>query len=240
MLEYVHGMPVVKVFNLNAVSFKKLKDSVSAYRDIVVVRAKGVSPYRALISTFILGGGLFILPLGIYLLESGSIDVSKIILFLLLGTGCFGGLLKVIMITMNLELIKAGIKRINGILAAEPLSEPAVPQIPGKFDIELKNVCFQYHEGNTQVLKDINMALPEGSFTALVGPSGAGKTTIVNLIARMWETTGGSIKIGGIPLYEMGTKGVTETIGTVFQDVQMLTDTVRANICMGKRKGDTG
>lgn len=233
MLEYVHGMPVVKVFNLNAVSFKKLKDSVSGYRDIVVERARGVSPYRALISTFILGGGLFILPLGIFLMENGGMDASKIILFLLLGTGCFGGLLKVIMITMNLELIKAGIKRINGILAAEPLSEPSVPQIPDKFDIELKNVFFQYHEGDTQVLKDINMALPEGSFTALVGPSGAGKTTIVNLMARMWETTGGSIRIGGVTLDEMGTKGVTETIGTVFQDVQMLTNTVRANICMG-------
>lgn len=233
MLEYVNGMPVVKVFNLNADSFKKLKESVSAYRDIVVERSKGVSPYRALISTFILGGGLFILPLGIYLLGNGSIDVPKIILFLLLGTGCFGGLLKIIMITMNLELITAGVKRIDKILSTEPLSEPRVPKIPNTFDIELQDVCFQYNKEDPGILKNINMTLPEGSFTALVGPSGAGKTTIVNLIARMWETTGGSIKIGGVPLNEMGTAGVTETIGTVFQDVQMLTDTVRANICMG-------
>ncbi len=234
MLEYVHGMPVVKVFNLNADSFKRLKDSVSLYRDIVVVWSKGASPYRALISTFILGGGLFILPLGIYLMETGSIDASKIILFLLLGTGCFGGLLKAIMITTRMELITSGIKRINEIMAAEPLYEPPLPQIPGKFDIELKNVCFQYHEGNAQVLKDINITLPEKSFTALVGPSGAGKTTIVNLIARMWEVTGGSISIGGLSVKEMGTKGIAESVGTVFQDVQMLTDTVRANICMGK------
>ena len=234
MLEYVHGMPVVKVFNLNAHSFRKLKDSVSAYRDIVVARAKGVSPYRALISTFILGGGLFILPLGIYLLEAGRIDASRIILFLLLGTGCFGGLLKAITITMNLELVKAGIRRINDIIATEPLSEPPVPKVPERYDIALKNVCFQYHHGDTAALRDVNMLLPEGSFTAFVGPSGAGKTTIINLIARMWEATSGSIHIGGVPLYKMGTKGVTEAVGTVFQNVQMLTDTVRANICMGK------
>ena len=236
MLEYVHGMPVVKAFNLNADSFKRLKESVCTYRDIVVVWSKGVSPYRALVSTFILGGELFILPMGIYLMENGSIDVSKIILFLLFGTGCFGGLLKAIMITTRMELIISGIKRINEIMLTEPLYEPSVPKIPEKFDIELKNVSFQYQKGDQDILKDISITLPEGSFTALVGPSGAGKTTIVNLIARMWETTDGSIKIGGIPLNEMGTKGVSETVGTVFQDVQMLTDTVRANICMGNEK----
>ena len=233
MLEYVHGMPVVKVFNLNADSFKRLKNSILVYREIVVVWSKGVSPYRALISTFILGGGLFILPLGIYLMENGNIDASKIILFLLLGTGCLGGLLKAIMITTRMELITSGIKRINEIMVAEPLYEPTVSRIPDKFYIDIKDVCFQYNKSSPKTLKDINMNLPEGSFTALVGPSGAGKTTIVNLIARMWEVTGGSISIGGISVKEMGTKGVTKTVGTVFQDVQMLTDTVRANICMG-------
>jgi ATP-binding cassette subfamily B protein len=76
------------------------------------------------------------------------------------------------------------------------------------------------------------MRLPEGSFNAFVGPSGSGKTTLVNLIARMWDVTDGSISIGGIPLKEIGSSAISDIVGTVFQDVQMLTDTVEANIRM--------
>jgi ATP-binding cassette subfamily B protein IrtA len=234
MHEFVQGMPVVKAFNLTVDSFQKLKDSVLAYGELVVTWSKGVSPYRALIAAVVLGGGLFILPLGIYLLESGKVDVSTIILFLLLGTGCFTELLKVIIVVTRMELIIAGIKRIQEILSAQPLAEPEIPKIPERFGIEFQKVSFRYTEQGPNILNDITINLPEGSFTALVGPSGAGKTTLINLIARMWEVADGSITIGGVPLWKMGTKGIAAIVGTVFQDVQMLTDTVKANIRMGR------
>jgi ATP-binding cassette subfamily B protein IrtA len=234
MHEFVQGMPVVKAFNLTVDSFHKLKDSVLAYRELVITWSKGVSPYRALIAAVVLGGGLFILPLGIYLLESGKAGVSTIILFLLLGTGCFTGLLKLIMVVTRMELIIAGIKRIQEILSAASLVEPEIPKIPERFGIDLQKVGFRYSEQGPDIFNNITINLPEGSFTALVGPSGAGKTTLINLIARMWEVTDGSIAIGGVPLQEMGTKGISEIVGTVFQDVQMLTDTVKANIRMGQ------
>ncbi|MCT4562712.1 MAG: ABC transporter ATP-binding protein/permease [Maledivibacter sp.] len=233
MIQFVQGMPVVKVFNLTVDSFKKLKESILSYCEIVTVWSKGVSPYRAVLTTVVLGGGIFILPLGIYLLQAGKVDVATIILFLLLGTGCCKGLINAIMITSRMELIIAGIKRINDVFSVQPLFEPVMPKLPQKYDIELKNVGFRYSENGPAILKDINMTLPEGSFTALVGPSGAGKTTLINIIARMWEVTEGDICIGGVSVKDMGTKGNTEIVGTVFQDVQMLTDTVRANICMG-------
>lgn len=233
MIQFVLGMPVVKVFNLTVDSFKKLKECILAYREIVIVWSKGVSPYRAILTTIVLGGGIFILPLGIYMLQVGETDIPTIILFMLLGTGCCRGLINAIMITSRMELINAGIKRINDVFSAQPLFEPKVPKIPEKYDIELKNVGFHYNDKEPDILKDINMVLPEGSFTALVGPSGAGKTTLINIIARMWEVTQGDISIGGVSVKDMGTKGITQVVGTVFQDVQMLTDTVRANICMG-------
>lgn len=236
MIQFVQGMPVVKVFNLTVNSFKKLKESILAYREIVIVWSKGVSPYRAILTTIVLGGGMFILPLAIYLLEAGQTNVSTIILFMLLGTGCCKGLVQLIMIISRMELINAGIKRINGVFSVQPLYEPPVPKIPQRYDIELRHVGFRYNDTGPEILKDINMRLPEGSFSALVGPSGAGKTTLINIIARMWEVTEGNISIGGVSIKEMGTKGNTEIVGTVFQDVQMLTDTVRANICMGNNR----
>ncbi len=236
MIQFVQGMPVVKVFNMTVDSFKKLKQAVLTYLDIVILWSKGVSPYRAIMKTIVLGGGIFILPLGIYYLETGSLDVSTFILFMLLGTGCCKGLVNLMYMISRMEMITAGIKRINDVLTTEPLYEPETPVIPKDYTIELKNVGFRYNEDDPSVLNDINVTLPQDTFTALVGPSGAGKTTLINLIARMWEVTEGDICIGGATLKEMGTKGVTETVGTVFQDVQMLTNTVSANIRMGDTK----
>jgi ATP-binding cassette subfamily B protein len=91
--------------------------------------------------------------------------------------------------------ITASIKRIHNVLSVTPLYEPFIPTIPNTFGIEMAHIDFRYEEDGPDVLENINLSLPEGSFTALVGPSGSGKTTIVNLIARMWEVTDGVITI---------------------------------------------
>ncbi|WP_406657009.1 ABC transporter ATP-binding protein [Methanolobus sp. ZRKC2] len=231
-VEYVQGMPAVKVFNQTLDSFKRLKKSVIDYRKFVLRISKTSSPYWAGFSAIVIGGGIFVIPAGIYLLQTGQIDVATMILFLLLGLGCFCEFVPFITIVSHSEYIFEGTKRIESILAEESLPEPDLPLLPTTHDIRLDNVSFQYHE--TDVLSNINASIPEGSFTAIVGPSGAGKTTLVNLMARMWDVSCGEIRIGGVGLQEMGTYGVNKTVGTVFQEVQMLTDTVRENIRMGK------
>ncbi|MCW4022326.1 MAG: ABC transporter ATP-binding protein [archaeon] len=239
MFEFVRGMAVIKIFNITADTFQKLKNSIMDYKEIVTLWQKGVAPYRALIASVVLSGGLFILPVSLHFLQNGSIEPIAILFFMLLGTGCFAGLLKVLMVWTRMEFIKVGIKRINTILTIEQLSEPDVPLVPENYDIKLKDVVFQYEKHGPTVLSDINMTMPHGSFTAFVGPSGAGKTTLVNLIARMWDVKQGSIAIGGKTLQEIGTKGVSKIVGTVFQDVYILTDTVANNISMGKKVSRT-
>ncbi|MCG8508955.1 MAG: ABC transporter ATP-binding protein/permease, partial [Rhodospirillales bacterium] len=233
MVEYVQGMPVVKTFRLGADSYKKLSDTVLSYREIVLNWTAGISPYRAVVTTIVMGGGMFILPLAVWLLQKGEVDAATVILFLLLGTGCFQGMLKAIMITTRMEMITAGVRRIQGILMARPLREPAVPVRPERFDVTFSGVGFRYADDGPPVLQNIDLKLPAGSFTALVGPSGAGKTTVVNLLSRMWDPTEGAIEIGGIPLPKMGSHALADTVGTVFQEVQLLTDSVDANIRMG-------
>jgi len=236
ILEFVKGMPIIKIFNITADSFKKLRNSILNYQKTVVDFQKGATPYRALIGAIVLGGGIFILPLAFYLLQKNMVDSLTVIFFLLLGTGCFFSMLKVMVVWTRMELIVAGMQRIENIFQANPLSEPKNICLPQKNNISIKNVSFKYNEKDDNVLKDINMEIKENAFIAFVGASGAGKTTLINLIARMWDVTKGEIAIGKVSLDKIGSKGVTQKIGTVFQEVQILTDTVENNIRMGNQK----
>ncbi len=231
-VEYVQGMPAVKVFNLTLDSFRRLKHSVLDYRTFVLKISKSSTPYWASFSAIVVGGGIFVIPAGLYLLQAGEIDVPTMILFLLLGTGCMCEFIPFIMTVSHSEYIFEGSRRIESVLEEKSLPEPQYPVSPDEYGIELNDVSFKYH--NSEVLSNISFKIPQGSFTAIVGPSGAGKTTLVNIMARMWDVSSGSISIGGIAFRDMGTVGVNQTVGTVFQEVQMLTDTVRENIRMGK------
>jgi ATP-binding cassette subfamily B protein len=234
IVEYVKGMPVVKTFNISVESFERLQEAVLGYRHFTVMLSKRQTPFFVVFLAIVVGGGIFILPIAFHLLQTGQIEVATVLLFLILGTGCFAEFAKVMMIAGHCELIFAAGDRIGSIINEKELSEPETPLIPEAYDIELKNVSFLYGGDSPLVLKDINVKLPEDSFTAIVGASGSGKTTLVHLIARMWDLEQGSIAIGGTNIKSIGTAGLNRIVGMVFQDIQMLTDTVKANICMDK------
>ncbi|MDD5596999.1 MAG: ABC transporter ATP-binding protein [Victivallaceae bacterium] len=234
IVEYVQGMPVVKAFNISVESFRRLQDAVLGYRHFTVMLSKSQTPFFVIFVAMVIGGGIFILPVAYHLLRTGQTDIATILLFLILGTGCFSEFAKVMLIAGHCEMIFAAGERIGSILQEKELPEPVFPALPKKYESEFKNVSFQYNSGSQQVLKNISVKFPESSFTAIVGASGSGKTTLVHLIARMWDIEEGSISIGGENIKSVGTAGLNQMVGMVFQDVQMLTDTVRANICMNK------
>ena len=234
-VEYVQGMPVIKVFNLTVDSFNRLRDSVALYGELLTKWSKIMTPFWAGFTAIVLGGGVFILPVAVFLLQQGQVDVPTIILFLLLGTGCLVGLVSFVTMASKVMMITEGAKRINAMLQEKPLVEPGTPARPSGYDISMENVTFRYSSDAEPALRDVTLDVPEGKFVALVGPSGAGKTTLVHLLARMWDVSDGEIRIGGKSLAELGTRGVNDAVGMVFQDVRMLTATVRENICMDQQ-----
>ncbi len=234
IVEYVQGMPVVKAFNISVDSFERLKNAVMGYKRFTVRLSWSQAPFFVVFTAIVLGGGLFIFPVAYYLLQTGKTDLATVLLFAILGTGCFSQFVKVMSIAGHCEMIFAAGDRIGTILNEKVLPEPEEAVIPAEYDIEIKDLTFSYSSDSPEVLKDINVRLPEASFTAIVGASGSGKTTMVQLIARMWDVEQGSISIGGTDIKSIGTAGLNQTVGMVFQNVQMLTDTVRANICMNK------
>jgi subfamily B ATP-binding cassette protein MsbA len=103
-----------------------------------------------------------------------------------------------------------------------------------KESIKLTNVSFQYENSNTQLLEDISITIPKGEILALVGSSGAGKTTIVDLIPRFYDVTGGSISIDGVDIRQLSLENLRNLMGIVSQDTILFNDTVANNISYGQ------
>ena len=101
-------------------------------------------------------------------------------------------------------------------------------------DIEFDHVDFSYEKDGKQILRDVSFSIPEGTTCALVGPSGAGKTTIANLMARFYDVDGGCIRVGGHDVRELTCDSLLEDFAMVFQNVYLFDDTVAANIGFGR------
>ena len=127
------------------------------------------------------------------------------------------------------------IERVFNILGSVPTIRDV--QNPQEFDgkikkIEFKNMCFEYNQG-VPVLKDINLTVNKGETIALVGNSGGGKTTLVNLLPRFYDATSGNIFINGIDIKEYSLKSLRQNIAVVFQDNFLFSGTIRENILLG-------
>ncbi|MEV3983886.1 ATP-binding cassette domain-containing protein [Nonomuraea sp. NPDC049758] len=115
---------------------------------------------------------------------------------------------------------------------APPLPEPARPVVPRGHRIELRDVRFGYDDGR-EVLRGIDLELEPGTVTAVVGPSGGGKSTLVRLLPRFFDPTHGSVVLGGVDLREIGSRELYRRVSFVFQDVRLLRASVADNIALG-------
>lgn len=231
IIEYVRGMPVVKIFNQTVMSFHRFRDSVYGYRDFTSAwTKKGTPPWAAF--TVIVGSSLFfILPFGIWFYIKGTMDLPTLFLCLMLGSGYMVPVLKLGVMGHNFMMINEGVRRMDEIFYQHELPDAVTSEVPENNNIEFNNVSFSYK--NREVLNDMSFKIKEGTVTALVGPSGAGKTTIAHLIPRMWDINKGEILVGNINIKNISMEKLMERIGFVFQDPFIFSDTVYENIRMG-------
>ncbi len=236
IVEYVRGMGVVKVFNQSVGAFKRFAEDVYAYRDLTItwirMSATSFSGFLALLSS----SSLFVIPIAILVLrplEGGAYvtAVSTVFLFLYIGMGIAIPLYKVMRLMSLLMQINTGLAEIDDILEAEEIPDAASPRKPADASIEFDHVRFSY--GGAEVLSDLSFRAEPGTVTALVGPSGGGKSTIANLIGRFWDAGSGSVRIGGVDIRDIAIETLNETVSTVFQDVFLFFDTIEENIRMG-------
>ena len=232
--EYVKGMPEVKIFGTGAKSFKTFSKSVGEYRDFTSSMTSMIRPGFVSFRMFILSVATFIVPVGILLMSrNNNLDFATVFIFyLILAPAISVPALKLRDFAEGMNLLNEVVLRVYEIINQKELAiENTEEEIKGH-DLEFDNVSFSY--GNEEVLKNISFCAKQGEVTALVGYSGAGKSTIGTLIPRFYDSSEGSIKIGGVNIKNIPINVLMDNIAFVFQDSDLITDTVFNNVAMAK------
>lgn len=236
-IQYVKGMPSIKIFGQTVKSFRKFYDDIISYRDFTAQMTEKIRPGYVRFRMFVLSVATFIVPVGLLFYLKNPADVSFVttfIFFLILGPGAATPTLKLRNFSESMNVITEGVNRVDEILNEKAMEEPVDGRIPKEHDIEFCDVEFSYLTEDRQVLNKVSFVAKQGEITALVGASGAGKSTIAELIPRFWDVTGGAIKIGGINIKDIKTNDLMGQMSFVFQESFLFSDTIYNNIALGK------
>lgn len=237
VVEYIEGIEVIKAFGRAGVSYEKYAGAINDFKTFVVKWL--ASTYVTMKLAFALFPSTLIgtLPTALALASSGTISPAQAALAVMLSISMVGSLAKLEVFSENMRQVKFTVEGLEEFLNMKELPEPAKRADVKKTDVSLKNVRFSY-TGNAddEVLHGIDLKLPQGSFTALVGPSGGGKSTVAKLIARFWDVSSGSIEIGGANVKDMPLSQLSEYVSFVTQDNFLFRCSILENIRLGDPK----
>lgn len=170
---------------------------------------------------------------GITLLETGKVDQMTYLIFLVFGAGVYAPVEEVFNYSILLSYLDVRIKRMREI-EEMPTQTGKTDYTLRSYDITFSHVDFSYEEGK-QVLRDISFTAKQGEITALVGPSGGGKSTIAKLAARFWDIDNGLITLGGEDISKIDPEALLSHFAIVFQDVVLFNTSVLENIRIGRQ-----
>jgi ATP-binding cassette subfamily B protein len=178
-----------------------------------------------------------VILVGGFLIAKGTVDVSDLVTFLLYISVFTEPIKTLVDFTEQFQNGYTGFERFREIMDIEPdiADDPDAHELTDvKGEITFENVSFRYEENQEKVLNHIDLKVPAGQYMALVGSSGAGKTTLCSLIPRFYDVTGGTIKIDGMDIRKVTLKSLRDHIGMVQQDVYLFAGTILENIRYGK------
>lgn len=234
--EYVHGIPVIKAFAQDKVSYGKFADAVKFYHFSTMKWWKQSWFGKALMTAAMMTPQIVSLPLAFYLYGNGQIGIETLLLSLILPIAI---LPQAFAIMMSFELFQMASNTWVSIQELLDMPDQERPDAKNKVTmdrskgIKFDNVSFSYHDG-TEVLHNISFETNPGEVTALVGPSGGGKSTIAKLLAGFWDQSSGKISIGNVDTKNISFKQLAEEISFVSQDNFLFDVSIRDNIRLGK------
>ena len=234
IVEYIEGIEVIKAFGRAGVSYEKYAGAINDFRTFVVKWL--TSTFATMKLSFALFPSTLIgtLPAALALANNGTITVAQAALAVMLSISMVGSLAKLEVFSENMRQVKFTVESLEEFLEMPELPEPAKRADVKHTDVELKNVHFSYTgDVKDEVLHGIDLKLPEGGFTALVGPSGGGKSTVAKLIARFWDVTDGEITVGGVNIKDMPLSQLSEYVSFVTQDNFLFRCSLLENIRLG-------
>ena len=232
ILEFIQGISEIRNYNLIKQNNTRLKNAIELKSkndiraEIAAIPAVGVQMLVCKITGTVISGA------SLYFYFNGTMELPYTITMMLCSFMLFEALDLAGIFNALLKIIGKGVDLVNEIMAVEQMDIDGEDITPENRDIHLEHVSFAYE--NRKIIDDVTLDIKEKTTTAIVGPSGGGKTTITSLIARFWDVDEGKVTLGGRDVREYSFDSLMENFSFVFQRVYLFEDTIANNIRFGR------
>lgn len=233
VLEYVQGMSVVKSYGLAKDSGQTVQKAIDHSHNKNLKMEYTACPWMALQQLIVRLGSIAIAVVTLILFSSGSMNLANCLLMLISSFLVFSNLEGAGNMSAMLQMLKHSMDKADSIDDTPVMDTDGKNVVAKDSSIAFEHVSFSY--GDKKILDDINLQIPAKTTTAIVGPSGGGKTTMCNVIARFWDTQQGKIVLGGTNVKDYKLDSLMQNISMVFQNVYLFLDTIENNIKFGKQ-----
>lgn len=232
ILEYIQGMAEIKAYSIVGETNKKLSKAIEECEKMnfgLEVKCIPLMTVQNFITKML---GVLICIVSLYLYTDGRMELSICMMMLVCSFMLYASLDTAGNFSTLLRHVEAGVDKANKILNLETMDVAGMDIQPKNYDIEFENVEFSYEQ--RKIIDGVSLHLKEGTTTAIVGPSGGGKTTLCNLMARFWDVQKGSVKLGGVDVKKYSIDSLMKNFSFVFQRVYLFEDTIANNIRFGQ------
>ena len=232
ILEFIQGIAEIRNYNIFAQNSSRVAGSVERKKNADITAETTAIPavgFQMLICKL---AGVLIAAASLYFFFTGTMELNYLITMLMASFMVFEALDSAGIYTALLKVIGRGVDLANEILSIEQMDVNGEDIKPDNRDIHLEHVSFAYE--NRKIIDDVTLDIKEKTTTAIVGPSGGGKTTITSLIARFWDVDEGEVTLGGRNVKDYSFDSLMENFSFVFQRVYLFEDTIANNIRFGR------
>ena len=230
IIEYIHGMRLIKAYNMGSESFRKFKAAIVSENNIWNEMSLKTGPLYAAFNIALECGMVFLVPIGARMMFNGSVSASIFLLFTYVGSTYLAEIIPLQQLSTELAQVFAGVAKVKEILDIPVFAGDR--HFPEHSDISMEDVSFAYDKEKENVLEHANLCVKQGEKIAIVGQSGAGKSTVIQLISRFYEADKGRITIGNVDVRDINYEELLNNIAIVFQKSFMTSGTVLENIRM--------
>ena len=231
-VEYVRGIPVVKMFQQTVYSFKAFYAAIKDYSELASQYAMSCRVGQTCFLTFINGAFALLIPAALLLASGGDVRTVLVnfIFYALFAPACGQMINRIMYMSEAVMEADEAVGRLDEILGQKPMEESKVQKHPANAAVSFDHVTFTYPGADRPALEDVSFSVQPGQVTALVGPSGGGKTTAASLIPRFFDVDRGAVSIGGVNVREMDTEDLMKQVAFVFQDTRLFKESLLENI----------
>lgn len=239
VIEELGSVEVVKAFVLPGARVGDSQEAIDAYAEAEIDSSLNFSWKGSPFYTLVVSNSVVAIPVGLLLYQAGSIGITDLLFFYVLSIGYGIPLLRCYRLAFYLKIMISAAGFVRGVLDLPLLPDTGKRLSLTSHDVEFRSVSFSYDSASASTatdrmaIRDVSLLARSGEVTALVGPSGAGKTTLARLVPRFWDVDSGAVLIGGVDVREQGVDELMDTVSFVFQETFLFHDTIAANVAFG-------